>query len=188
MAPALFFDLGSPYAYLTFERAPGVLGVVPDLRPIVLGPVFAHRGRDTWGRSPQRAENVAEVERRAAAYGLPPVVWSAGWPQNTLHAMRTVLWAQRRGRGEQVVRHGFRAAFAQGRDLSDPATLRDVVAAAGLPADELDAGIADPAIKEELKARTGEAIALGVRGAPVVQVGDALFYGDDQLEDAAAAL
>jgi 2-hydroxychromene-2-carboxylate isomerase len=186
--PALYLDLGSPYAYLAFERAPAVLGVAPELRPIVLGPVFAHRGSDTWGRSPQRGENVAEVERRAAAYGLPPVAWAPGWPHNTLHAMRAVLWGRRHGRGEAVVRQGFRAAFVEGRDLSDLATLRAVVAAAGLPADGLEAGIADPAIKHELKERTTAAIALGVRGVPVVQVGDALFYGDDRLEEAAAAL
>jgi 2-hydroxychromene-2-carboxylate isomerase len=186
-APALYFDLGSPYAYLAFERAEAVLGVAPELRAIVLGPVFAHRGSDTWGRSPARAENMAEVERRARAYGLAPVRWSDGWPQNTLHAMRTVLWAERRGRAREVVRAGFRAAFAEGRDLSAPATLRDIVAAAGLPAGELADGIADPALKEDLKARTAQAIALGVRGAPVVQIGDALFYGDDRLADAGAA-
>ena len=185
---ALFFDLGSPYAYLTFARAPAVLGAQPELRPIVVGPVFAHRGSDTWGRSPARAENMAEVARRAAAYGLPPVRWADGWPQNTLRAMRAVLWAQREGCGEAVVCGGFHAAFAQGRDLSDLATLRDVVARAGLPADALETAIADPSIKDELKQRTTAAIALGVRGVPVVQIGDALFYGDDRLEEAAAAL
>jgi 2-hydroxychromene-2-carboxylate isomerase len=186
--PALYLDLGSPYAYLAFERAPALLGAVPELRPIVLGPVFAHRGSDTWGRSPQRAQHMAEVERRAAAYGLPPVAWAPGWPQNTLYAMRAVLWGARHGRGDEVVRQGFRAAFVQGRDLSDLATLRAVADAAGLPADELEDAIADPAIKEELRQRTTAAIALGVRGVPVVQVGDALFYGDDRLEDAAAVL
>ena len=35
---------------------------------------------------------------------------------------------------------------------------------------------------------TDAAIARGVTGVPTVAVGDALFWGDDRLEDAAAAL
>jgi 2-hydroxychromene-2-carboxylate isomerase len=186
--PALYFDLGSPYAYLTFERAPAVLGVMPELRPIVLGPVFVHRGSDSWARGPHRAENIAEIEDRAARYGLPSLRWNAHWPPNTLRAMRTVLWAARRGAAEAVARGAFRAAFVEGRDLGDAAVLRDVVAAAGLDAGALEVGIADRAIKDELKARTTAAIEAGVRGAPVIAVGGTLFYGDDRLEDAAAAL
>ena len=40
--------------------------------------------------------------------------------------------------------------------------------AVGLPAAELDAAIAEPAIKQELKERTAEAVDLGVRGAPTL--------------------
>jgi 2-hydroxychromene-2-carboxylate isomerase len=43
-------------------------------------------------------------------------------------------------------------------------------------------------VKDALRAATDEAIALGVPGVPTVAVGERLFWGDDALEDAAAAL
>ena len=42
--PTLFYDLGSPYAYLAVERAPAVLGVKPRLEPVLVGGIFALRG------------------------------------------------------------------------------------------------------------------------------------------------
>ena len=43
-------------------------------------------------------------------------------------------------------------------------------------------------VKQRLRADTEAAIALGVTGVPTVAVGEELFWGDDRLEDAAAAL
>jgi 2-hydroxychromene-2-carboxylate isomerase len=184
-APRLFFDLGSPYAYLAVERAGRVLGVEPVLEPMLLGPIFALRGFGSWAHTDTREANVAEVERRAAAAGLPPVTWPPGWPPNTLGAMRAVLWAGRLGRGDAFAREAYRHAFARGADLGSVAALREVARAVGLPEAELEDAIADPAIKQELKDRTARAIDLGVRGAPTLLAAGRLFYGDDRLEEAA---
>ncbi len=43
-------------------------------------------------------------------------------------------------------------------------------------------------VKDRLRAATDDAYARGVRGVPTVAVGDELFYGDDQLDAAAAAV
>ena len=163
MPPRLFFDLGSPYAYLAVERAPHVLGPDTELAPLFLGPIFRLRGFGSSAHSDARDANVAEVERRAAAAGLPPVTWPPGWPPNTLQAMRAVLWAMRLGRGDAFVREAFRHAFARGADLGDIGAVRQVARAAGLPDTELEEAIADPAVKEELKQRTADAVEL--RGA-----------------------
>jgi 2-hydroxychromene-2-carboxylate isomerase len=185
--PRLFFDLGSPYAYLAVERAPVVLGPETELAPLFLGPIFRLRGYGSWAHMETRDANVAEVERRAAATGLPPVTWPPGWPPNTLQAMRAVLWAMRLGRGDAFVREAFRHAFTRGADLGDVAEVRAVARAVGLPDAELEEAIADPGIKDELKQRTADAVELGVRGVPTVAVGTRLFFGDDRLEEAAQA-
>ncbi|HKP88647.1 MAG TPA: hypothetical protein VJT75_01615, partial [Thermoleophilaceae bacterium] len=88
MSAELFYDLGSPYGYLAVARAPAVLGGDVELVPVLLGAIFAERGHGSWSQTGARAANVAEVERRAREYGLPPVAWPPGWPPNTLHAMR----------------------------------------------------------------------------------------------------
>jgi 2-hydroxychromene-2-carboxylate isomerase len=53
---------------------------------------------------------------------------------------------------------------------------------------ELKTAVESPDIKERLKQNTDEAVARGVKGIPTVAIGDELFWGDDRLEDAAAAL
>jgi 2-hydroxychromene-2-carboxylate isomerase len=185
-SPELFYDLGSPYAYLAVERAERVLGVAPVLRPVLLGAIFAARGHGSWSQTPARADGIAEVERRAAAYGLPPVRWPPGWPPNTLQAMRAAVWADQRGLGPAFARAAFRRAFADGDDLADLAVLADVAASVDLPADDLVPAIAEPAVKDDLRARTEAALALGVRGVPTLRMDDRLHYGDDRLEAAAA--
>jgi 2-hydroxychromene-2-carboxylate isomerase len=42
--------------------------------------------------------------------------------------------------------------------------------------------------QDRLRAATEEAYDRGVRGVPSVAVGDQVFWGDDRLEEAAAAL
>ena len=89
--PVFLFDLGSPYAWLSAERiAP--LGDAIEWRPILLGGVFQRVGRSSWAETPDRERGMAEVERRAAAYGLDPVRWPARWPNNGLAAMRAAGW------------------------------------------------------------------------------------------------
>lgn len=184
----LYFDLGSPYAYLAFERAARVLGVQPELEPVLLGAIFERRGSGSWSATDARAENVAEIERRVAAYGIAPLAWPPGWPPNTLKAMRAATWAKRLGRVDAFARAAYRLAFVDGRDLAELGAIEDAADRAGLPAAELAAAIADPELKDELRRATDAAWAAGVAGVPTVRVGSAVYYGDDRLEDAAAAL
>lgn len=185
--PTLFYDLGSPYAYLAVERAAAVLGVEPRLEPVLVGGIFVLRGHGSWSQTDERARRVEEVERRARRYGLPPLAWPAGWPNNTLKAMRAVLWAERLGAGERFARAAFRRAFAAGADLSELGVLVEIATAVGLPGAELAAAIEAPETKEALKRATAGAWERGVVGVPCIAVGERIFYGDDQLEAAARA-
>ncbi len=186
--PILYFDLGSPYAYLAAERAGEVLGGEPLLEPILVGGIFAMRGSGSWAHTSERSDRVAEVELRAERYGLPAVCWPEGWPSNTLEAMRAAIWAKQQDVGAAFARAGFRAAFVEGRDLSRRDVLEELIAAVGLPAGQLSARIESPAVKEALKLATARAWERGVAGVPCVAVGDQVFYGDDRLEAAAERL
>jgi 2-hydroxychromene-2-carboxylate isomerase len=181
MAATLYYDLASPYAYLAFMRAEEVLGAAPRLAPVLAGAIFVARRRGSWSQTPAKAENVAEVERRAREYGLPPVVWPPGWPPNSMAAMRAVVWAEReRAAGEAFSRVAYRVAFAEGGDLGEIATLRAVADEVGL--EGLEDGIADPAVKAQLREATESAIARGVVGVPTFETADGrLLFGDDRL-------
>jgi 2-hydroxychromene-2-carboxylate isomerase len=183
----LYFDLGSPYAYLAVERAVSVFDVPPRLQPVLLGALFAERGWGSWSATAERAANIAEVQRRARTYGLPDIEWPDGWPTNTLTAMRASIWADRRGVGEAFARAAFRAAFVRGLDLANQDTLLETGESVGLVATEMQLALSDPEVKDALRTATGEALAAGVRGVPTVRVGERVYYGDERLEEAAAA-
>jgi 2-hydroxychromene-2-carboxylate isomerase len=186
--PLLYIDLGSPYAYLATERAPAVLGADLELRPILLGAVFARRGFGSWSATPARAGRVAEIEARAERCGLPPLRWPEGWPSDGLAAMRAAVWGAREGRLPEFARAVFRAQFAEGGDIGDLGLLAACAQDAGLPGGELPEALSRPEIKQELRDRTDAAWDAGVRGVPSIAVGSSLFYGEDQLELAGALL
>jgi 2-hydroxychromene-2-carboxylate isomerase len=186
--PALFYDLGSPYAYLAVERAADVLGVEPRLEPVLVGGIFVLRERGSWSQTSERADRIAEIEARAKRYGLPPLTWPPGWPNNTLKAMRAATWAGGLGAGQSFALAAFRRAFLEGEDLSRVDVLVDVAAAVGLPANEIPAAIEDPATKAALREATDRAWGRGVLGVPCIGLDGEIFYGDDRLEAAAQRL
>lgn len=186
--PVFYFDLGSPYAYLAAERMHSVLPVVAVWQPILLGGIWKVTGGGSWARTDQRAAGMAEVERRAGEYGLMPIRWPEGWPRSTLAAMRAATFAQGTGRVVAFSLAAFRQAFAAGRDLCEVDNVLIAAAACELHPKAVLAGIETQSVKDRLRAATDEAIARGVRGVPTVAIGDELFYGDDRLEEAAAAL
>ena len=82
--PTFYFDLGSPYAYLAAERIAAVFDEAgaeqPEWQPILLGGLFKRFDRGSWALTPEREAGMREVERRAQAYGLPPIRWPDPWP------------------------------------------------------------------------------------------------------------
>lgn len=186
-----YFDLGSPYAYLAAARLDDLLADLTEpvaWQPISLGALFKLTGRSSWSLGePQRREaGMGEVERRARAYGLPPLRWPEPWPGNYLMAMRAATYAQREGRLRELADSAFRLAFQRGRDLSVPANVLAAASEAGIDPEEVERAVADPEIKLALREATDAAHRLGVVGVPTVAVGAELFWGDDRLEDAAA--
>jgi 2-hydroxychromene-2-carboxylate isomerase len=184
----LYFDLGSPYAYLAAERAGVVLGAAPALEPVLLGAIFAQRGYGSWSATPARDGRVAEIEARAARYGLAPLRWPSVWPADGLLAMRCATWAKQAGALDAFARGVFRRQFAEGADISEPAVLCAAASETGLDAEEMLRAAALPPIKDALREATQRARDRGVRGVPSLRIGERLFYGDDQLELAAGAI
>jgi 2-hydroxychromene-2-carboxylate isomerase len=186
-----YFDLGSPYAYLAAERISGLFTDAeleqPEWQPILLGGLFQRFGRDSWANGPGRAEGIAEVERRAASYGLPPLVWPDPWPGNYLFAMRAATFAKQTGRTVSFALAGFRQSFAAGRDLADPENVLVAAAACELHPNALVKAAETRAVKDALREATDRAAELGVIGVPSLRVGDEVFWGDDRLEEAVEA-
>jgi 2-hydroxychromene-2-carboxylate isomerase len=186
-----YFDLGSPYAYLAAERVSNVFEEAgaeqPEWQPILLGGLFQRFGRGSWANGPDRDAGLAEVERRAQAYGLPPIRWPDPFPGNMLTAMRAATFAKEIGRTVSFALAAFRQAFAAGRDLSVADNVYIAAASSELHPRALETAIARDAIKDRLREATEQAGDAGVFGVPAVVIGGEVFWGDDRLEDAAEA-
>lgn len=186
--PIFYYDLGSPYAYLAAERVNRELPVVPVWQPILLGGVFKATGRSSWAQTPERERGIAAVERRAAAYGLQPLRWPDPFPGDMLVAMRAAEFARRAGRAVAFSLAAFRQAFAAGRDLGVVDNVLLAAAACELHPRAVLKGIESRSVKDGLRAATDAAVARGVVGVPTIAAGGLLFWGDDRLAHAAAAL
>jgi 2-hydroxychromene-2-carboxylate isomerase len=188
---AFYFDLGSPYAYLSAERiSPLFAGAdlpQPEWKPILLGGLFARFDRGSWAEGPEREAGMREVERRAAAQAIQPIRWPEPWPGNTLHAMRVATYAKSIGRTVSFALAAFRQAFAGGRDLTDPGNVAIAAAACELHPNAIAKGAASASVKTRLREETDRAGDRGVRGVPSLVVGTEVFWGDDRLEDGVAA-
>ena len=190
--PTFYYDYSSVYAYLAACRMQDVLPVEPEWHPIWLPAVFAATGRVSWVFTDAREEGIAEVERRAAQYGLPFTrhddLIDKLSERGSLLAQRAGVVAKEAGKLVPYSRDLFERFNARGEDITDPATIAAAAEAAGLDGSETVGRCGDQDVKDEVKRLTQEAIDRGVIGVPTVAVGEELFWGDDRLEEAAAAI
>ncbi len=185
-----FFDYSCPYAYVAFtqlarlEAASRLRGACVRivLRPMLLGGVFAARGTaqnlmNVLGEAKAR-HNFDDMARWAALFGVPLRIPSEH-PRRTVEALRATIAT---GVDPAVVAGFYRAYWVEGRAPSDPATITDVVTAAGHDASEVLRRTAEGDVKQALRAATDEAIAKNVFGAPsFVREDGELFWGQDRM-------
>ena len=189
--PVFYYDFNSPYAWLAAERVNHVLPVLPVCQPVSFGHILQASGREPWSfHEPSRSEGIAEVERRCAERGLPSPRWIEGWPLSTysLLPLRAAIFAQQTGRTVSFSLAAFRQFFAAGRTLAELDNVLIAAAASELHPRAVIKGVESQSVKDGLRRATEVAIELGIVGVPTVAVGTELFWGDDKLENAAAAL
>ena len=136
----------------------------------------------------KRRYTTGELDRWARWWGVP-LRFPRQFPIRTIAALRLTLLAGERA--PALVARLFRAAWVEGRDLADPALLRQLAADVGVDPAQVDA-TAQAEVKQALHDATAAAIAAGVFGAPTMMVDDPggplAFWGQDRLDLVADAL
>jgi 2-hydroxychromene-2-carboxylate isomerase len=189
--PVFLYDFNSPYAYLAATRVDAVLPVKPRWQPVAFAFMLRAHNRRPWSfDEPQRSLGIAECERRARLYGLAPMRWPPGWPIDSygLMSLRAAIVAEHQGQLRAFSRAAFARNFVHGLGLK---TIDDVLAVTeevGLDLNTVRQGIDDSAIKTQLIEATNTAITAGVIGVPTILTSGQSFWGDDQLDTAAAAI
>lgn len=100
--------------------------------------------------------------------------------------MRAAVFSQRHGRAREFARAAFTLASVEGHDLTLHSSVSRAATLAGLDSAELEDALGSPALKQSLRDANDEAIRRAVYGVPTVEVDDMLWWGDDQLDAAAA--
>lgn len=180
-----WFDYTCPYAYLGSTQAPALakrMGVALTYRPLLLGGVF--RANDTpqllaATLGPAKAShNMADLQRWARRFGVS-LTMPPNHPMRSVEALRATLVT---GIDPRVVGGFYRAYWGDNADIGDRSVVARVVASAGHDAERVLAAIDTQAVKDDLRARTNEAIALGIFGVPSWVVdGTQLYWGQDRI-------
>jgi 2-hydroxychromene-2-carboxylate isomerase len=185
----LWFDFSCPYAYLASRRA-GTLGFPIDWRPMLLGGVFRGSGAGDGPNAslspPKARHNVHDMHRWAHLF-REPFRMPAGHPFRTVRALR-VLLAIPHSRWPAAIEAIFAAYWQRGEDVGADPVLAAALRGAGLADAELAQAFEradDAPIKDELRRRTDEALALGIFGAPAWvdrrTAGHVMVWGQDRM-------
>jgi len=192
-----FFDISSPWTYLAFTNIQPMavqLGAEIDWRPILVGGVFntinpsVYQSRQTPvpAKAAYMLKDIQDWARQAGlTIKFPPSVF----PVNSVKAMRGCLWLAPQGRLVEFAKAAFEAYWSEDRDISQDAVLAEICRGLDVDTAAFFAGIADPAIKDQLKLNTEDLIARGGFGSPTMFVNRTdMYFGNDRLELLRAAL
>ena len=177
-----YFDFLSPFSYLHWQKVKALRAThVVEAVPVVFGAVLSAKGQLGPAEIPGKREfTYRHVLWQARAEGVS-LVFPPAHPFNPLGALRACIAA---GSGADAVDVIFDWIWRDGRPVDGDAALRPLLDRLGLTPE----AIATPEVKAALRANTEAAIAAGVYGVPTLQIGDALFWGNDAHPFALAAL
>ena len=179
----LFFDLACPFTYLATERVERAFAHVTWTA--ASSETLQRRSLADDGEAVDRVRAAAEL--RAAALRLP-LVWPDRFPKPVPAAMRAAAFAAGQGRGGAFVLAAGRLAFCGGFDLDDPEILAEAAAAAGIRLDECLRAAGDARRDGVMEAAGRRLLAAGADRLPVLRIGRSLFWGEQRVGAAAAAV
>jgi 2-hydroxychromene-2-carboxylate isomerase len=185
-----FFDISSPWTYIAFHNVRPVceeFGVPITWRPILVGGIFntinpsvyASREHTIPAKAAYQDKDIADWAR---ATGVPLTWKPSTFPVNSVKAMRGCLVADRAGRLVDAATVFFDMYWAENQDISQDDILARGCERIGLNHDAFLGGIAEPAIKQQLKDNTDELMQRGGFGTPTMFINnDDMYFGNDRL-------
>ena len=184
-----FFDCSSPWTYLAFHHIQILAAELKEQiawRPVLVGGIFNSVNPSVYAMRDnpvpaKQAYMLKDLQDWAREAGLKIVMPPKVFPVNSVKAMRGCIWLAAQGKLLPFATAVFEAYWAREEDISQDTVLLKVCEQIGVGGDEFLAGIAQPAIKEQLKANTEEVIRRGGFGSPTIYLGDDMYFGNDRL-------
>ena len=182
-----YFDFSSPYGYFASHKIDALAsrhGREVKWRPFLLGVAFKTTGGAPLPSIPVKGPyHLRDIQRTARYLGVTyrhPTVF----PISSVSACRAFYWMDAKDpkRAKELARALYGAYFLDNVDISTADNVVAVAGKSGLKADEVRAGIGDPATKDRTRAEVDKAIAIGAFGSPYIVVDGEPFWGSDRLE------
>ncbi|TSJ64673.1 2-hydroxychromene-2-carboxylate isomerase [Starkeya sp. 3C] len=182
-----YFSIVSPWAFIGHAPFLDVArrhGARVNFRPVFLGELFA----DTGGlplprRHPARQRyRLVELKRWREARGIDFHVSPAHWPLDAKHGDRLVIAAQIAGHdAAPLIARLISGVWQREENMADPATLAEVLAELGLPAELLEMAAADRTAVI-YQANHDAAVEADVFGSPAYVLDGEVFWGQDRID------
>ena len=185
-----FFDCSSPWTYLAFHNIQPLaneFGAEISWRPILVGGIFNSINPSVYASRDnpvplKQAYALKDMQDWAMLAGIKIVFPPTVFPVNSVKAMRGCVLLEPEGKLPAFARAAFAAYFGEDLDISQDAVLAAICTRIGVDPGTFFAGIAAPAIKDQLKANTDEVVRRGGFGSPTMFVGgDDMYFGNDRL-------
>jgi 2-hydroxychromene-2-carboxylate isomerase len=181
-----YFDFLSPYSYLAHCRLPSLAdkyGYGISYRPIDLKAAklaAGNTGPATVQMPVKLRYATADLTRWARKYGAPLAFGKA--PPFTERANKGTFFAIERGQAREYVSSLWLATFGAGGDFNSDEMLSDVSRRLGWSPEEFLAFVQSDKAQRLYEAGNKEAQDRGVFGAPIMMVGDEMWWGNDRLD------
>jgi len=177
-----YFDVVSPFAWLQWPKvqALAVTHVVTPV-PVLLAAILAARGQKGPAEIPGKREFTYRHALWQARRAGMPLHFPPAHPFNPVAALRTCIAS---GSTLEAVDEVLGWIWRDGRSGDSVEALAPLLARLGLD----ETAVTSEPVKQALRDNTDAALAAGVFGVPTLQVGDALFWGNDAHDFALAAL
>lgn len=185
-----FFDCSSPWTYLAFHNIQPLAAETKTAiswRPILVGGIFnsvnpsvyASREKPVPAKARYMLKDLNDWARASnLAIKMPPSVF----PVNSVKAMRGCIHLEPEGKLVPFATAVFEAYWGSDQDISQDAVLTKICERVGVDPAKFFAGIADQAVKDQLKANTDEVIARGGFGSPTIFINKTdMYFGNDRL-------
>jgi 2-hydroxychromene-2-carboxylate isomerase len=163
-----YFDFSSPWAWLAAERVLQTVEQPCEWIPVAMPFAPAFRCAE------EEASLREDVERAAAAQGLPAVRWPAELPFDSDLALRAAWYAKGGGKTVGYALAAFRQAFNGGRSLGSEDTVLIAGAAVEIHPRALLIGADTEGTRRRLREATALARERGVSETPALWVDGAL--------------
>ena len=182
-----YFDFSSPYGYFASQKIDALAakhGREVKWRPFLLGVAFKTTGGVPLPTIPVKGPYALRDIVRTAKYLGVKYRHPSVFPISSVSACRAFYWMNVKDakRARDLARALYGAYFLDDVDISTADNVVSVCAKFGLNADEVRAGIGDPAVKDRTKTEVDGAIASGAFGSPYIVIDGEPFWGSDRLD------